>query len=180
MRPMLAEHPSRFLLLERAVEDEYRPRMLQELQGRVNDLAEKTRATSPVCALCGRLMVCQDVRPISWWARFGRLRVGVPRYRCPACGLECRPLLDLLGVEPGRMWKPLWGLDQPPGKLNLHAMLRDTLAALQQLPAACSRLRKNLPPQTHLALSQLELTLRPKLNPAEAYNMVSGRDPQNG
>ena len=24
----------------------------------------------------------------------------------------------------------LWGLDQPPGKLNLHAMLRDTLAAL--------------------------------------------------
>src|SRR6202521_6167467 len=103
MRPMLAEHPSRFLLLERAVEDEYRPRMLQELQGRVNDLAEKTRATSPVCARCGRLMVCQDVRPISWWARFGRLRVGVPRYRCPACGLECRPLLDLLGVEPGRI-----------------------------------------------------------------------------
>src|SRR6202049_4197129 len=74
----------------------------------------------------------------------------------------------------------LWGLDQPPGKLNLHAMLRDTLAALQQLPAACSRLRKNLPPQTHLALSQLELTLRPKLNPAEAHNMVPGRDPQNG
>jgi hypothetical protein len=103
MRPMLAEHPSRFLLLERAVEDEYRPRMLQELQGRVNDLADKTRASSPVCARCGRLMVCQDVRPISWWARFGRLRVGVPRYRCPACGLECRPLVDLLGVEPGRI-----------------------------------------------------------------------------
>jgi len=48
-------------------------------------------------------MVCQDVRPISWRARFGRLRVGVPRYRCPACRLECRPLLDLLGVEPGRI-----------------------------------------------------------------------------
>jgi hypothetical protein len=39
----------------------------------------------------------------------------------------------------------LWGLDQPPGKLNLHALLRDTLAALEQLPAACSRLRKNEP-----------------------------------
>ena len=103
VRPMLTEHPSQFVLLERAVEDEYRPRMLQELQRRVNDLAETTRATSPVCAQCGRLTVCQDVRSVSWWARFGRLRVGVPRYRCPDCGLESRPLLDLLGVEPGRI-----------------------------------------------------------------------------
>jgi hypothetical protein len=103
VRPMLAEHPSQFLLLERAVEDEYRPRMLQELQRRVSDLAETTGATSPVCPRCGRLTVCQDVRPVSWWARFGRLRVDVPRYRCPACGWECRPLLDLLGVEPGRI-----------------------------------------------------------------------------
>ena len=100
---MLAEHPSQFLLLERAVEDEYRPRMLQELQRRVNDLAETTRAAPPACACCGRVMVCQDVRPVSWLARFGRLRVGVPRYRCPACGVECRPLLDVLGVEPGRI-----------------------------------------------------------------------------
>src|SRR5258706_11626689 len=59
----------------------------------------------------------------------------------------------------------LWGLDQPPGKLNLRTMLRDTLAALEQLPAACSRLRKNLPPQTHLPLSRLELTIRTNLNP---------------
>jgi hypothetical protein len=103
VRPMLAENPSRFVLLERAVEDEYRPRMLQELQRRVNDLAETTRAESPVCVPCGRLMVCQDVRSVSWWARFGRLRVGVARYRCPDCGLESRPLLDLLGVEPGRI-----------------------------------------------------------------------------
>src|SRR6202790_5414070 len=66
----------------------------------------------------------------------------------------------------------LWGLDQPPGKLNLHAMLRDTLAALEQLPAACSRLRKNLPVHAHIPLSRLELTIRSNLNPAEAYNMV--------
>src|SRR6202142_2727547 len=39
----------------------------------------------------------------------------------------------------------LWGLDQPPGKLNLRLMLRDTLAALEQLPSACSRFRKTLP-----------------------------------
>ena len=74
----------------------------------------------------------------------------------------------------------LWGLDQPPGKLNLHAMVRDTLAALDQLPAACSRFRKNLPPEAHPILAKLEHTIRMNLNPAEAYNMVPGRDPQNG
>jgi hypothetical protein len=74
----------------------------------------------------------------------------------------------------------LWGLDQPPGKLSLSAMLRDTQAALEQLPAACSRLRQNLPPRAHITLTSLELSIRTKLNPAEAYNMVPGRDPQNG
>jgi hypothetical protein len=74
----------------------------------------------------------------------------------------------------------LWGLDQPPGKLNLDAMLRDTVAALEQLPAACSRFRKNLPPTAFSTLAQLELTIRKNLNKAEAYNMVPGRNPQNG
>src|SRR5580700_1320974 len=39
----------------------------------------------------------------------------------------------------------LWGLDQPPGKLSLTALLRNTLAALEQVPDACSRLRSKLP-----------------------------------
>jgi hypothetical protein len=103
MRPVLSESPSEFVVMERAVEDAYRPRMLRELQRRVEGLAETTRAQPPVCSPCGRAMVCQDVRSVSWRARFGRLRVGVPRYRCPACKSECRPLLDLLGVEPGRI-----------------------------------------------------------------------------
>ena len=72
----------------------------------------------------------------------------------------------------------LWGLDQPPGKLNPQLILRDTLAALDQLPAACSRLRNNLPPQTLPALSQLELAIRATLSPPEAYNMVPGKNPQ--
>jgi hypothetical protein len=74
----------------------------------------------------------------------------------------------------------LWGLDQTPGGLNVHTMLRDTLAALDQLPAACSRFRENLPAQALAPLSRLELTIRSNLNPGEAYNMVPGRDPQNG
>jgi hypothetical protein len=102
MRPMLAEGPSEFVLMERAVEAEYRPQMLGELQRRVAELA-KTTTQPPVCSRCGRVMVCQDVRSVSWLARFGRLRVGVPRYRCPSCKSECRPLPDLLGLEPGRI-----------------------------------------------------------------------------
>ena len=36
VRPWLADHPSQFLLLERAVEDAYGPQMLKELQYRVD------------------------------------------------------------------------------------------------------------------------------------------------
>lgn len=74
----------------------------------------------------------------------------------------------------------LWALDQPAGTLDLRLMLRDTLAALEQLPDASTRLRQNLPRRAHAALAQLEITVRQGLSPAEAYNMVPGRDPQSG
>jgi hypothetical protein len=74
----------------------------------------------------------------------------------------------------------LWALDQPPGALDVKAMLRDTLAALEQLPAASTRFRKNLPPRAHPRLAQPEVTVRQSLLPAEAYSMVPGRDPQTG
>ncbi|MGC1648116.1 MAG: hypothetical protein WA741_20025 [Candidatus Sulfotelmatobacter sp.] len=74
----------------------------------------------------------------------------------------------------------LWALDQPPGGLDLRAMLRDTLAALEQLPDALVRFRKTLPQRAHSTLPALELSVRKTLDPLEAYNMVPGRDPQNG
>jgi hypothetical protein len=74
----------------------------------------------------------------------------------------------------------LWALDQPPGSLDLRAMLRDTLAALEQLPQAQVRFRKNLPHRVHSTLAQLEASIRNSLQPGEAYSMVPGRDPQNG
>ena len=74
----------------------------------------------------------------------------------------------------------LWALDQHPAGLDLHAMIRDTLAALQRLPQACSHFRSNLPPRVHTRLTPLQITLRKSLDPAEAYNMIPGRDPQNG
>jgi hypothetical protein len=74
----------------------------------------------------------------------------------------------------------LWALDQPVGKLDLHAMLRDMLAALEQLPEACARFRERVPSRAQPTLGTLEAELRSRLNPAEAYSMVPGRDPQNG
>jgi hypothetical protein len=74
----------------------------------------------------------------------------------------------------------LWALDQPPATLDLHAMLRDTLAALDQLPEACARFRTHLPRRARVVLAQLEITVRSSLDPAEAYSMVPSRSPQNG
>jgi hypothetical protein len=73
----------------------------------------------------------------------------------------------------------LWALDQPTGSLDRRAMLRDTLAALSQLPPAAARFREKLPPRSQPVLAQLELSVRKALNPAEAYNMMPGRDPEN-
>src|SRR5260370_850044 len=74
----------------------------------------------------------------------------------------------------------LWALDQPPASLDLHAMLRDTLAALDQLPEACARFRTHLPRRAHDILTELEITVRRSLDPAQPYSMVPGRTPQNG
>ena len=73
----------------------------------------------------------------------------------------------------------LWGLDQPAGRLDVGALLRDTLAALDQLPTATARFRKNLPRRAHPTLADLETSIRRMLNPKQAYSMVPGRDPQN-
>ena len=102
-RPSLSDQASRFMLLEREVEQEYRPQMLTSLQDKVDAVAEEARATSPICPRCAQPMGYHDARPVSWLARWGRLRASVSRYRCARCKLERRPLLELLGVEPGRI-----------------------------------------------------------------------------
>jgi len=61
-------------------------------------------------------------------------------------------------------------------RLDLLALFR----ALDQLPDASARLRKNLPQRAHPTLAQQEVTVRRELDPAEAYNMIPGRDPQTG
>jgi hypothetical protein len=103
LRPRLADQPSRFVLLEREVELEYRPQMLEALPRKVNTVAEKARATAPECPRCGQPMRYPDARSVTWLAHWGRLKASPARYRCTPCKPERRPLLDLLGVEPGRI-----------------------------------------------------------------------------
>jgi hypothetical protein len=68
----------------------------------------------------------------------------------------------------------LWALDQPPATLDLQAMLRDSLAALDQRPETCTRFRQKLPQRALPRLAELETSVRNGLDPAEAYNMVPG------
>lgn len=100
--------------------------------------------------------------------------------------------LDLTSVEiPQRLLQQLFeldadyaealgALDQPEGTLDVGRMLRDTLAALDQLPDAAARFRKHLPKRALPALLKLEPVVRKSLSPNEAYNMIPGRQPQNG
>ena len=101
VRPSLNDQPSRFMLLEREVEQEYRPQMLARLQHQVDAVAGQAHATAPPCPHCAGPMGYHDTRPVSWLALWGCLHASAARYRCGRCKQESRPLLDLLGVEPG-------------------------------------------------------------------------------
>ena len=54
LRPRLADQPSRFVLLEREVELEYRPQMLEALQRKVKAVAEEASAMVPEFPRCGQ------------------------------------------------------------------------------------------------------------------------------
>jgi hypothetical protein len=49
--------------------------------------------------------------------------------------------------------KALWALDHAAGRRNPWALLRDTLAALDQLPDGLAQFRKRLPPRAHSTLA---------------------------
>ena len=99
-RPPVGRVPP-FIELEREVENEYRPRLLVALQGKVNAVVDSVREQTPNCPQCGQPMKRHDTETVHWLASFGRLYAAVARYRCPGCKKQRRPLLDLLGVEPG-------------------------------------------------------------------------------
>jgi hypothetical protein len=73
----------------------------------------------------------------------------------------------------------LWALDQPAGSLDFKAMVRDTLASLDNLPAAREQVRARLPAAAVPRVRSLENAIRASLDPSEAYNDVPGRDPHS-
>lgn len=101
LRPELADEAPRFMVMERDVEVDFRPQMLEALQKKVD--AEADLMEVPACRDCGKAMKCHDTRKVGWTARFGPVTAKVARYRCAACGKEQRPLLDRLGVEVGQV-----------------------------------------------------------------------------
>ena len=116
LRPRVADQPSRFVLLEREVELEYRPQMLAALQRKLNTVAEEIRAQTPECPRCGLTMSYHDARPVTWLAHLGateRLSGTVPLCalptgtaafvgfsRCGICGSLARRLGLLAAVAP--------------------------------------------------------------------------------
>jgi len=90
-----------------------------------------------------------------------------------------QPLIQQLFELDADCVEALWALDQPRRNLDWHAMLRDTLASLEGLPATCTQLRKHLPRRARPTLDCLEASIRRNLDPREAYNMVPGRDPKS-
>jgi hypothetical protein len=102
-RPRLADQVPRLMVLEREVEDKFRPRLLDALQRRVDALAAGLSEAAVNCPRCLHPLHYHDSPTVSWLTRFGRMRARASRYRCPACRQEHRPLLELLGVEPGRI-----------------------------------------------------------------------------
>ena len=66
----------------------------------------------------------------------------------------------------------LWALDQPTGSLDFRAMVRDTLASLDQLAAARELIRARIPSAAQTRVTTLENTIRAKLARREAYNDV--------
>ena len=77
--------------------------MREALQAKVNAVAEKVSQHTPMCSQCGQPMKRHDCDTVHWRARVGEILAQVERYKCGSCKQQCRPLLDLLGVEPGRI-----------------------------------------------------------------------------
>jgi hypothetical protein len=69
-------------------------------------------------------------------------------------------------------------LDRPPSGLNLPAMVRDTLASLDEIAAARQEFVDTLHPADRDRLAVRIQVVRATLDPREAYNQIPGRDPR--
>jgi hypothetical protein len=82
-----------------------------------------------------RAQIPSDFRPPLEAARLDLLVLfrALGRMHRSAAEIPQRLIRQLFELDAGFV-EALWALDQPPGNLDLTAMLRDALAALEQLP----------------------------------------------
>jgi hypothetical protein len=69
-------------------------------------------------------------------------------------------------------------LDHPPHGLSLPAMVRDTLASLDEIASARQEFVDTLPSADRDRLALRCEVVRATLDPREAYNQIPGRDPR--
>ena len=71
----------------------------------------------------------------------------------------------------------LWVLDQPPGRFDLLALARDTLASLSLLASAREALLRTFDDSTRAQIEDRASATRHVLCPEDAYLEIPGRDP---
>jgi hypothetical protein len=105
--PTLLDEIPLFIRLEREVEDEFREQMVQRLREKIEDIDSSMLGRAPVCEECrnDRRMKSRGRKKTSFITRFGEISLRVQTYKCreAGCGHTCRPLMDALGVEEGRI-----------------------------------------------------------------------------
>jgi len=85
--------------------------------------------------------------------------------------------LRLLQELDADLAEALWVLDQPPGRFDLSALARDTLASLSRLGSAREALLRTLDGASRAQVEERAAATRPLLSPEDAYLEIPGRDP---
>lgn len=89
--------------LEREVEDEFRPRMLEDLEKRIRQEDASLAGEAPRCPKCDRPMKSRGRKRCRLITRFGEVDLRPAVYRCRDCKQTARPLLAMLGAEAGQV-----------------------------------------------------------------------------
>ena len=105
--PELPDEFPLFIRLERQTEDAFRTLMKAQLLEKIMESDSSMLGHAPLCEKChsGRTMKSRGRKKTSFITRFGEISLRVQTYRCceAGCHHTCRPLMDALGIEAGRV-----------------------------------------------------------------------------
>lgn len=101
--PKLADEIPELIRLEREVEDEFRPQMCARLSEKIAAFDALRSEDCLCCEKCGGRMQSKGRRSCCSLTRFGEIDFRPQTFRCDACKVSRRPLLERLGVEVGHV-----------------------------------------------------------------------------